>query len=180
MQSGVTANGHRPTATVPDVGITSNGGRRPAAGGRFNRRRDPFRIGQPRRLQQRRADLPDPAVHAMAAARCDARSPQEEDPFVAVPLRGGRGGDARQLDRPSLLPAETVIRRQHHARVVLLRDLQELAEDVVDAVEVELGDLVVAVVVRLRDFRLLRRRERREDVADRVGALDVDDRQIGD
>src|SRR5438445_6719034 len=39
--------------------------------------------------------------------------------------------------------------------------------------------LAISVVVRLRNRRLLRRRKRREDMADRVCPLEVDDGEIG-
>src|SRR5205807_7137584 len=102
----------------------------------------------------------------MVRHRGNARPPHQIDAFVAMPLRRGRGGDAGDRGRAPFAPAEAVVGDDHDARAVALRDTEELADHEVDRAEVALRNVVVAVVVRLRYLRLLRRREWCEDVAD--------------
>ena len=71
-----------------------------------------------------------------------------------------------------------MIGRDHDHGVRLLRDRHVLSKNRIDISKVFFGYIIEPVVIRLRYLRLFRRRERRENVADRVRALKVDDGEI--
>src|SRR5712691_8038098 len=103
-------------------------------------------------------------VQRMVRHRRNARTPHQIDALIAMPLRGGGGGDAGDRGWAPFAPAEAVVGDDHDARAVALRDAEELADHAIDRAEVALRNVMVAVVIHLRDLRLFRRREWCEDV----------------
>ena len=67
---------------------------------------------------------------------------------------------------------------ERESGAMLLRPRPVAAEEPVDLPEVALADPGVARELRLRDRRVPRRCEGREDVADRVGALEIDEGEV--
>ena len=159
-----------------------------AAGSRLAARRAPARRAAvvrrrwpPREFRQReqcRRDLRDAAAAGVAAARRRAAAPHQVDAVVGVPLRGRGIAHARQRLGPSLGPLEAVIGSEHEHRALALGQLAVLAEHAIDPGEIAFSDAAVVIEVRRRDRRLPRRRIGREHVTDRVGALDVDRREV--
>ena len=95
-----------------------------------------------------------------------------------MPAAGGRGGGARQTSRAPRLPAEAVIGGDHQHGAAGLRELADLAQHAVDLGEIELRHAGVALEVLGLDRVLAWRRPGREDVAEGVRALEVDDGEV--
>ena len=95
-----------------------------------------------------------------------------------MPERGGRPGDAADVRAP-FVPQEPVVGHDEQGRPGLLRQRAVVAEHAVDFPEIAPRHVLVALEVLRIDARQLRRREGREDVPDRIGPLEVHDRQRG-
>ena len=122
--------------------------------------------------------LPHAAAQRMTRRRGDSWSAENVDPFLAMPLCGGCRGRTRDLRRSSVAPEKSVIGGDHQRCALPIRDLGVAAEKLVDLAEVTCRNAAVAVVVGLLNLRLFRRCEWREDVANGVGSLQIDDRQV--
>src|SRR5207245_9316416 len=123
-------------------------------------------------------DLADRSANRVTRPSADAVAPREKDPFVSMPLGCGGSGRARQFRWTSFFPLKPMVRSHNDDRVLPLGGSNEFAEDRVDALKVELGNLVIPFVLLLCHLGLLRWRKRGEDVADGVGPLEVHDRQV--
>src|SRR4051812_23010888 len=99
---------------------------------------------------------------------CDSGAGDDVDAFLAMPLGRGRGRGARDRGGAALFPEEAVVGGDHEDRAVLFGDRRVTSDEIVDFVKIASRNSVVAIVIGWRDLRLFRRRERREDVTDRV------------
>ncbi len=152
-------------------------------GGKGQRREAAQRLGfgscrrrQAGERQEGRKELAQSAVGG--ASRRDARGAHQPDALVAVPAGRRPGVRARPSFGPSVGPEETVVGSDHDGRSRAVGQGEQPAEKRVDLAKVALGNAPETREVVLRDCGLARRRERREDVADRIGPLEVDQSEV--